>query len=118
MCSSHVSLSAQEVPKDSVGSSWNSAGTWEEKDMSIPARAELEKANRSLPPKLPPKSLQRLQSGAMTAMTFSFGYFQKITCFNIFKISEDSSKTWQILTDESFPLLDADGNRASFSESG
>ncbi|CAK9083764.1 Aha1_N domain-containing protein, partial [Durusdinium trenchii] len=29
--------------KDSVGSSWNSAGTWEEKDMSVPARAELEK---------------------------------------------------------------------------
>ena len=38
---------AQEVPKDSVGSSWNSAGTWEEKDMSIPARAELEKAKQS-----------------------------------------------------------------------
>eukprot|EP00440_Ansanella_granifera_P018742 gb/GFBE01020360.1/.p1 GENE.gb/GFBE01020360.1/~~gb/GFBE01020360.1/.p1 ORF type:complete len:189 (+),score=55.39 gb/GFBE01020360.1/:1-567(+) len=33
-----------ELPKtDSVGSSWNSAGTWEEKDMSVPARAELEK---------------------------------------------------------------------------
>mmetsp|Transcript_6015 Transcript_6015/g.11305 ORF Transcript_6015/g.11305 Transcript_6015/m.11305 type:complete len:188 (-) Transcript_6015:115-678(-) len=28
---------------DSVGSSWNVAGTWEEKDMSVAARAELEK---------------------------------------------------------------------------
>mmetsp|Transcript_40705 Transcript_40705/g.64021 ORF Transcript_40705/g.64021 Transcript_40705/m.64021 type:complete len:191 (+) Transcript_40705:53-625(+) len=50
---------AQDAPKDAVGSSWNSAGTWEEKDMSVTARAELEK----------------------------------------------------ILTDESFSLIDADGNK-------
>ncbi|CAJ1375386.1 unnamed protein product [Effrenium voratum] len=49
----------KETPKDAVGSSWNSAGTWEEKDTTAPARAELEK----------------------------------------------------ILTDETFALLDADGNK-------
>eukprot|EP00438_Fugacium_kawagutii_P030703 Skav213057 [mRNA] locus=scaffold364:351368:351946:- [translate_table: standard] len=32
-----------ETSKDLVGSTWNSAGTWEEKDMSVAAKAELEK---------------------------------------------------------------------------
>mmetsp|Transcript_23747 Transcript_23747/g.48388 ORF Transcript_23747/g.48388 Transcript_23747/m.48388 type:complete len:197 (+) Transcript_23747:1-591(+) len=34
---------ADATPSNSVGSSWNAAGTWEEKDMSAPARAELER---------------------------------------------------------------------------